>query len=190
MSLFELFDPFTVFEEDKGGGGGSEETPKKEESKETKEEETEEEILDLPRAKEKIAKANSEAANLRKRLKEAEAAEGRLKEIEDAKKSDLEKAAEKTKSLEDKATKAETDLLRLRVALRKGLTETQAKRLIGSTEEELEADADELLESFKPSSDGGKGGPNRRERLKGGGDPTEEPVELDPKKLAGQISRD
>ena len=188
--MFELFTPFTVFEEDAGGGGSTEGTPK-EESKEGTKEETKDEPFDEDRAKAKITKQNSENKNLRARLKEAETAETKLKEIEDAKKSDLEKAAEKTKSLEDKATKAETDLLRLRVALRKGLTETQAKRLLGSTEEELEADADELLESFKPSDDAKGKGPGGRPKanLKGGGDPSDEPEENDPRKLVEKIPR-
>ena len=44
------------------------------------------------------------------------------------------------------------EVLRLQVALDKGLTLVQSKRLLGSTKEELEQDADELLASF-----GGKG---------------------------------
>lgn len=44
------------------------------------------------------------------------------------------------------------EVLRLQVALDKGLTKVQAKRLLGTTEEEIAKDADELLESF-----GGKG---------------------------------
>ena len=172
------------------GGDGTEEAPK-EEPKEAPKEESKEEPFDEERAKAKIAKTNSEAKGLRDRLKVAEAAEAELKSIKDANKSDIDKANEKSKSLEDKVTKAETDVLRLRVALRKGLTETQSKRLIGSTEEDLEADADELLESFQPAtSDKGSPAGRPKERLKGGGDPTEEPVELDPRKLAADISRD
>jgi predicted RNase H-like nuclease (RuvC/YqgF family) len=47
------------------------------------------------------------------------------------------------------------EVLRLRVALKKGLSETQAKRLVGKTEEELEADADDLLASFGGSGSSG-----------------------------------
>lgn len=151
----------------------------------------EDEPLDLERVKEALRKKNSEAVNLRKRLKEAEAAEEELQKLKDKDKSDAERAAEKTRSLEDKATQAETELLKLRVALRKGLSETQAKRLVGTTEEELESDADELLESFKPSEDGGKPKPSTKpkEDLKGGGDPTNEPEEMDPRKLAAAVPR-
>lgn len=62
---------------------------------------------------------------------------------------------EKVAGLQTKLTKAEADAkaakaeaLKFSVALDKGLTKVQAKRLLGDTEEELEADADELLESF------------------------------------------
>ena len=65
---------------------------------------------------------------------------------------DLKKTAEGAKTLEDRVADmerrtAETEMraLRAEVANAKGLTPTQAKRLVGSTREELEADADELL---------------------------------------------
>lgn len=145
------------------------------------------------RAKAKIAKANSEAANLRKRLKEAEAAEAKLKDLEDAKKSDLEKAAEKAKSLEDRAAKAELETLKLRIALRKGIgaehIDKFVKRLTGSTEEELDADADELAEFFGTVASGKTPGGKPKESLRGGGDPTEEPEEMDPRKLAEMVPR-
>ena len=72
----------------------------------------------------------------------------------------------------------------------KGLTPAQAKRLQGATRDELEADADDLLETFKPA-EGVKPPPGGKptERLTGGGDPTEEPVELDPRKLAAGVRR-
>lgn len=145
------------------------------------------EPFDEDRAKAKIAKANSEAQGLRKRLKELEAKAAKLDELEDAKKSEAERLAETQRSLEDRASKAEADTARLRIAIKKGLTETQAKRLIGSTEEELEADADDLLASFKSPDEPG---PTTRptERLRGGGDPTEDP-EPDIRKVVESIPR-
>jgi chromosome segregation ATPase len=63
--------------------------------------------------------------------------------------------AEKTKRENDElktklaeATKGSVESLKLEVALDKGLTKVQAKRLLGSTREELEADADDLVASF------------------------------------------
>lgn len=102
----------------------------------------------LARKNEARAKENADAAK-------------RLQEIEDANKTELEKERER-------ATAALAELERLRleadrnaVALAKGLTPTQAKRLVGATREELEADADELLADLKaarpsgaPSSEG------------------------------------
>jgi hypothetical protein len=59
-----------------------------------------------------------------------------------------------------KGNDSSEELLRLRVALKKGLNDNQAKRLIGTTEEELLQDADELLKSFGSAgkSEEGEGG--------------------------------
>lgn len=135
------------------------------------------EPFDEERAKAKIAKANAEAANLRKRLKEAEDKAARLDELENADKSEVEKLTAKLAEYERKAQEAEQRALRAEVAAAKGLTAAQAKRLVGSSLEELEADADELLESFKPQegNDGGTPPPpdgKPREHLRSGSDPT------------------
>lgn len=114
----------------------------------------------------------------------------RLKEFEDRDKSDSEKAAESLKAAEERAANAEAKALRLEVAAAKGLTPAQAKRLVGSTQEELEADADEILETF-PAAKGATPPPTNKPKpdLRGGSDPTEEPDELDPRKLAAFIPR-
>lgn len=132
----------------------------------------------LARKHESQAKANADAAK-------------KLKDLEDADKSESEKAAAKVADAEKRAQEAELKALRLEVAATKGLTPAQAKRLVGTTQEELEADADELLETFKPTDDG-KGAPlgKPREHLRGGGDPTEDPEEMDPRKLAEAVPRD
>jgi len=132
-------------------------------------------------------------------LKRAEAAEAKVKQFEDANKSESEKLTEKASTAEQEATSAKSDAARLRVALKKGLTEVQAKRLVGETEEELEADADELLDSFREGDDeDGKESekdeqPVRRrpkERTKTGATGATEPEESDPAKLAARVSRD
>lgn len=150
--------------------------------------------FDQKRAEDKIAKTNSEAANLRKRLKELEPLAKKAQELEDAQKSESEKSTEARTKAEKAAADATQEAARLRVALNKGLSEVQAKRLIGETQEELEADADELLESFK-SKDGstGKEPPEgkKSETPKGGertgatGDTDGE--ETDPRKLAARL---
>lgn len=162
--------------------------------------------FDRSRAEEKIRKANQEAASLRKRLKELEPLAAKAKELEDAGKSDLERLSAEAQTHQSRADKAEQELLRLRVAMRKGLTETQARRLVGSTEDELEEDADDLLASFRPAQPDPEPqveqdpeperdpNPRRRpqERLRPGAvpDADPEPVEMDPRKLAAAIRRD
>lgn len=55
---------------------------------------------------------------------------------------------ERVAQIERQAQESESRALRAEVANAKGLTPNQAKRLIGSTREELEADADELLKDI------------------------------------------
>lgn len=124
----------------------------------------------------------------RKHEREAKAALKRLKELEDADKTEVQKATDKLTDAEKRAESAELRALRLEVAASKGLTPGQAKRLVGTTQEDLEADADELLESFKPDDKSSKGpGGKPRENLRGGNEPDEEPEETDPRKLAAKV---
>ena len=55
---------------------------------------------------------------------------------------------ERVAGLEQAAKDAENRAVRAEIANAKGLTPSQAKRLVGSTREELEADADELLKDI------------------------------------------
>lgn len=71
------------------------------------------------------------------------------------------KAAEKAKA---DAGKDSVETLKMRVAIKKGLNEFQMKRLQGSTIEELEADADEVLANFKGSKTDDDGGEGDEER--------------------------
>lgn len=145
--------------------------------------------FDAERAKAKIAKANSEAKSLRDRLKAAEEKAARLDEIENEGRSELEKLTAKVAEYERKAQEAESRAMRAEVAASKGLTAAQAKRLVGGSLEELEADADELLESFKPQEGTSGNQPHEgkpRENLRGGTDPTQEP-EIDVKSLLASI---
>lgn len=114
-----------------------------------------------------------------------------VKEHEDSTKSEQEKAAERAAAAEEKAATAARDAARLRVALDKGLTVAQAKRLVGETEEELAADADELLSTFKPGDDGGEKptGTRPKENLRPGAAPASEVEETDPAKLAAMVPR-
>lgn len=126
-----------------------------------------------------LKKANKEAADLR----------AKFKEQEDKDKSEGERATAAAAEAEKRADAAEAKVLRLEVATSKGLSAAQAKRLVGSTQEELEADADEILESFKPADTTAPPSRKPNADLKGGTDPTEEPTETDPAKLASSVPR-
>ncbi|AJR18109.1 hypothetical protein GUY44_11960 [Pimelobacter simplex] len=121
--------------------------------------------------------------------KKHKSAAERLQELEDKDKTEAQRLTEDRDSHKTRADQAEGELMRLRVGLAKGLTEAQARRLVGSTKEELEADADDLLATFGGKSDD-KPAPSRRptEHLRGGGDPEEDP-EVDLRKIADQIPR-
>jgi hypothetical protein len=128
--------------------------------------EDKDEQWDPERAKRKIAKLNSEAANLRKRLNEAPKAED---------------AAAKDKRITD----LETASLRYEIALDLGLPKEIAARLQGKDRDEMVADAEKLLELLAPA----KRPPSNRptERLRGGGEPDVEPDETDLKKIGARI---
>ncbi len=149
---------------------------------------------ELPKwARDALSKANKEAASYRKKAQEAEPILKKYKESEDAKKSETERLTATLTAAEERAKTAELKHLKLEIGLAKGLTAAQCKRLTGETQEELEADADDLIEAFggsKSKDDKGKNLSGRpREKLRGGGDPEDEPEETDPRKLAAKIPR-
>lgn len=118
----------------------------------------------------------------------------KVDDIEASKKSDVDKLTEQIDKLTQAQANSDQKALRAEVAMAKGLTAAQAKRLAGTSREELEADADEILEAFPvtPTDEPPKGGPPSRQPrpdLKGGSDPTEEPIETDPAKLADAVPR-
>ena len=87
-------------------------------------------------------------------------AKGKVREFEDLSKTEQEKLTERASELEKNLTTAQANAARYEIALEKGLTKSQAKRLVGSTREELEADADELLADLGVDED--KPSPTRR----------------------------
>jgi hypothetical protein len=107
--------------------------------------------------REYVQKLRQENAAARKRAQEAET---RAKEFEDRDKSELEKAAEAAKTATVRAEEAEARLLRFEAAAAAGLDSKHAHRLQGSTKEELEADAKELVEQL--------GGTQQRTTFDGG----------------------
>lgn len=103
-----------------------------------------------------VRKLRREAAKYRT---EAQAANTKVKEFEDASKTEKERADEARAAAEQRASSAETKLLRFEVAADKGVPAKLAKFLTGSTKEELETAADELLAELgsngRSSFDGG-----------------------------------
>ena len=84
------------------------------------------------------AKTNAEAAR-------------KLAEIEDANKSEQQRLMERAETAEKSRADLELKLMRVEVAVAKGLPSDLTARLKGTTKEELEADADELLTYVKPA---------------------------------------
>lgn len=110
----------------------------------------------------------------------------RLKELEDKDKSETDRLREENVGLKQQVSDAEAKATRFEVAAEKGV---KPRWLTGTTREELEAAADEYLTDH-PSATGAGPAPSKpTEALSGGGDPTEEPDETDPRKLAEQIPR-
>lgn len=96
----------------------------------------------------------------RKHEKEAKANAAKVKEFEDASKSDAERLTERADTAEKRATTAEATALRYEVALDKGLPKSLAVRLQGATREELETDADQLLETLGGGNGNGRKPPS------------------------------
>ena len=104
------------------------------------------------------AEADKWKALARKHETEAKnnrAAATKLAELEERDKSEQQRLADRAEAAEKRAAELELTTLRQEIGSAKGLTASQARRLYGTTREELEADADDLLAAFpapKPSS--------------------------------------
>lgn len=143
-----------------------------------------------------VKKLRDEAAKHRREAREAKA---RAKEYEDQNKTEAQKLEERATGAEARASTAEASVLRMEVALDKapeGMSVAQvrklAKRLAGTTREELEQDAEELFADFfaPGKTDGPQDGSRRpRERLRPGAVPSGEAEETDPGKLAASVPR-
>jgi hypothetical protein len=85
---------------------------------------------------------------LKKANKEAETLRLKLKEYEDRDKTEAQKLQEERDALKSERDSLYLENLRREVADEKGLTPAQARRLVGTTREELEADADDVIAAF------------------------------------------
>lgn len=124
---------------------------------------------DPERAKRKIGKVNSENKALRERATQAEKKAASVDEL----------------TQENGGLKA--TVLQLEVGYELGLPLAIAKRLQGSTKEEMLADAEALVELVAPT----KRPPTNRptETLRGGGQPEREPEETDLNKIGERMFR-
>lgn len=117
------------------------------------------------RKHEATVKAGPDAAELeRLRAAEAELATRKAADLSETERLQAERDAAKAEAetARAEAATAITTALRLEVATAKGLTAKQAERLRGSTKEELESDADELLTTFgAPAAPGARVGGRR-----------------------------
>lgn len=153
---------------------------------------------DIEKMQAALKKANDEAAKYRHEAKAKDDELSKLKADADTSKSEMDKVREQIDALQGRAEKAEREALVAQVAQSKKLPPALAGRLSGATQEELEADADGLIEALgidtsDEDDDGEKpDAPPRRpkERLRSGAVPDAEPEENDPQKLAERIPRD
>lgn len=109
------------------------------------------------RKHERAAKAAPAAEELAA-LREAKA---ELEKIRDGERTDTERAVKRADTAEKELAELRPRLLRLEVAYEAGLPSSLAHRLVGSTKEELEADAKELIK-LAGDGKGDKGGAGRR----------------------------
>lgn len=123
-------------------------------SAETQATETETGEQDAPQPKptETVEFWKQKAREQEARAKANAAAATKLQEFEDRDKTEAQRLVERAEAAEKRAQEIEAHAIRLEVAAEKGLTPAQAKRLLGTTREELEADADDLLATFKPAA--------------------------------------
>lgn len=107
-----------------------------------------------------VTKARTEAKNLRERLKAAEPKVAEFEKLTEAQKTEQQKAAEAQAGLERRAADAELRLMRYEVAAEKKLDPDLVQFLNAGTKEDLEKQADALLEKFaavKPQPNLGQG---------------------------------
>lgn len=123
----------------------------------------------------------AEAKKWETRAKENKTAAERLAQMEESQKTEQQKLMERAEAAERERDEVRTEALRLRIAHEKGLTPKQAARLRGSSEEELLADADDLLSEFGPA------GPRRPVGDVDQGARVAAPAPTDPKSLADAV---
>lgn len=100
----------------------------------------------------------------RARIKELEPLAVKAREADEAAKTELQKATEARAAIEKERDEARLALLKRDIADEAGLPKSWAKRLTGSTKEELEADAKEMAKDLAPKIGTATGRPVRELR--------------------------
>lgn len=120
--------------------------------------------------------------------KRAADAEAKVKAAEDADKTEVERLQGQVADLTKTAEAATARADRFEVAATKGLSLSQARRLVGATKEELEADADEMRSELGLGDEPKDGAKQRsRENLKPGASNEDDSDAVDAKALAKSI---
>lgn len=132
----------------------------------------------------------------RKHEREAKQRGTKLKEYEDQNKSEAERLQEAVEEGRTRAAKAEAALRRREIAEERApehatlaQIKAVAKRLTGDSDEDLAEDADDLFALLVPEPPKARTPQRPKERLRGGGEPDEEPEETDPRRLADAIRK-
>jgi hypothetical protein len=148
---------------------------------------------DLGKLQDELSKWKSLARRHERAYKDAS---GRLKKHEDKDKSEAERLQEAAQESRTRADRAEANLRRREIAEERAPEHASlaqikavAKRLAGESDEDMEADADELFSLLAPEPSKPRTPSRPKERLRGGGEPDEEPEESDPRKLADLIRK-
>jgi flagellar biosynthesis GTPase FlhF len=136
--------------------------------------------------KKALAQERAARKTAEERVKALEPFEAQIRKLEESSKSDLEKANEARAALEAKVSKMEADNLLASVALSKGVPSAAIKFLSGTTQEELETSADELMALTTPGATP-TNNTRPKEKLTPGGVQPENEESLDPGELAKRI---
>ena len=136
--------------------------------------------------KKALAQERAARKTAEERVKALEPFEAQIRKLEESSKSDLEKANEARAALEAKVSKMEADNLLASVAFSKGVPSAAIKFLSGTTQEELETSADELLALTTPGATPTNNTRPKEKLMPGGVQPDNE-ESLDAGELAKRI---
>lgn len=129
-------------------------------------------------------------ADLAKTRQQLEALQKQVDEAENAKLTEQQRIEKERDEAKASGSSLALENARLKAAITHGLTEEDLEFIGGATPEEIAEKAKKYAERHGTDAKGGQGLSIRpKPRLGGGSDPSVEPDEMDPTKLAAQIPR-